>query len=133
MREIIKTNRTKDASAIQEAQSRMESLSAEYDRRAWLLKREPPLPPPYDLEATGLYGVAQDNKRYLQELRDKVLQDRIVPFVGPGMSIQLGMPGWLAALNKIYSDSKPNLSESDARKYDIAVEQNAFEDAAQVL
>lgn len=64
-----------------------------------------------------------------RELADAIERQRIVPFVGAGLSQPLGMPLWGAALRKlhdrIYNPNNPTISEM--------IDQGQFLEAAQAL
>lgn len=81
----------------------------------------------------GILKVSEDNERYLKQLARHVSHGKVVPFVGAGMSMPVGMKSWTVALESIYGQAEASLKASQARSFGDAQARGALEEAAQVL
>jgi len=80
-----------------------------------------------------LNQIAEDNERYLRQLARVVQEDKLVPFVGAGMSIPVGLKSWTEALEYLYTNAEDSLTARQAREFGEARARWALEEAAQVL
>ena len=87
-----------------------------------------------ELEALSeIVRVAEDNLRYLKQLVRAAQENRLVPFVGAGMSQPVGLKLWPEAMEAIYQQAKPSLTVDTAVAFGSARATGRLEEAAQVL
>ena len=75
----------------------------------------------------------ENNQIFLNQLADKVELGKVIPFIGAGMSIGLGLPDWKATLEKLFSTAHPNLSAVAGRKFGEHFVTNQYESVAQIF
>lgn len=80
-----------------------------------------------------IVSVAEDNERYLRQLVRVPKENKLVPFVGAGMSLPIGMKSWTATLESLYERAEDTLTARQAREFGEARARWALDEAAQVL
>ena len=110
-------------------------------------KREEPKPEPAEVKTEktvetidealktidAIAHFTDDNLRYLKELARVVQENKLVPFVGAGMSYPVGLKLWGEALEAIYQQAKPSLTVDHAMAFGGARATKQLPEAAQVL
>jgi hypothetical protein len=93
---------------------------------AWKLERE------NNLIERGkeILNLLDDNLDWFNKLRDLFKRGKVIPFIGAGMSIASGFPGWRAFLESVRQEV---LDGDEIEKFTSLLDEGKYEDAAQYL
>jgi hypothetical protein len=78
----------------------------------------------------GILSLLDDNQDRFDNLKNLFKRDKVIPFIGAGMSMPSGFPGWRAFLESVRQEV---LDEDEIITFTGLLDKGKYEDAAQLL
>ena len=77
-----------------------------------------------------ILNLLDDNRDWFNNLKNSFKRGRVIPFIGAGMSMPSGFPGWRAFLESVRQEV---LDEDEIATFASLLDKGRYEDAAQLL